>query len=186
MTDWVARDERRHRDLDGIVGVLELSPPSRVLDVGGGYGYLTRLVLERFPGSQVVLHDFSQPMLDRAVTHLDGFSDRYVACNADLRDPRWVEVVGRHFDAVVSAHAIHNVRDPEVIARIYGDLLGCLRPGGRFVDLDYIRHDQAAVHRGWLLDAGFDPPTVRADIVDADHVLLVAQRVVAPISRADT
>jgi ubiquinone/menaquinone biosynthesis C-methylase UbiE len=43
--------------------------PSRVLDVGGGYGAVSREVLHAFPRARVTLHDYSRVMFD-AGAHL--------------------------------------------------------------------------------------------------------------------
>jgi len=40
--------------------------PIRILDVGGGWGPVTEVMLDVFPRAQVVLHDFSEPMLAEA------------------------------------------------------------------------------------------------------------------------
>ena len=54
---------------------------------------------------------------------------------ADLSDPSWVQAVGGPFDGVVSAIAIHNLRDPDVIARIYADIFTVVKPGGANLEL---------------------------------------------------
>jgi tRNA (cmo5U34)-methyltransferase len=49
---------------------------SRWLDVGGGTGYLIELALPHFPGTQFILADPSQAMLDQAAQRLQGVPDQ--------------------------------------------------------------------------------------------------------------
>ena len=166
VDEWIRRDfmrddERRPRlrELAQRIPVAD-GAGVRVLDVGGGYGILTAEVLEEVPGSTVVLHDFSEPMLEHAARRLLSYGDRVTYARADLRDEGWVRSVEGGFDAVVSSIAIHNVRDPEAIARIFADVCGLLRPGGVFLDEDLVRGGAPAPaslvdHLAWLLVAGF-------------------------------
>jgi SAM-dependent methyltransferase len=173
---WIDRYNAGTGDLDAILSTLAVEPPARVLDVGAGYGRLTRVVLERFPRSRAVIQDFSVPMLARAAEYLVDVGEKYAAVNVDLRDPGWPRAVGANFDAVVSAIAIHNVRDPSLIAQIYRGVFECLLPGGRFVDVDLIEPEHGPEHLGWLREAGFDPLSARAEALDASRMLLFARR----------
>lgn len=144
VDDWirqdVTRDEERRPLLHRVATLLPIPAdvPVRILDVGGGYGLLTAEVLRAFPRGQVVLHDFSEPMLAHARDQLAPFADRIAYRLADLRDPAWISQVDGPYDAVVSSIAIHNVRDPRVIRRIYADIWTLVRPGGCFVNIDYL------------------------------------------------
>ena len=141
ISSEVTDDEHRKPVLAELARTLAAQPggpPSRVLDVGGGYGMLTLAVLEAVPGAHVVLQDFSEPMVAQARTRLSGAAPRVSYVLSDLRDPAWTEPVGGAFDAVVSSIAIHNVRDSLVIRRVYRDIHGLLRPGGAFYNLDFV------------------------------------------------
>ena len=59
---------------------------------------------------------------------------RYVI--ADLCDPAWVDHVAGPFDLIVSAIAIHNLRDLGQIAACYRAIAGLAKPGGVFLDYD--------------------------------------------------
>jgi ubiquinone/menaquinone biosynthesis C-methylase UbiE len=164
---WIDQDAAegsRRRELDALVAELELprDEASRVLDVGGGWGPVTRCLLDQYPTTTVVLHDFSGPMLERARAHLAGDLNRVHFRQADLRDPRWLDEVDESFDGVVSSLAIHNVRDAAVIERIYRDLFGVMRPGSVFADLDLLEGHSMAERRRWLDRAGFEDVTVGA------------------------
>ena len=176
VREWIDRYHGDTRDLEAILSTLAVEPPERVLDVGAGYGRLARVVLERFPRSRVVVQDFSVPMLAQAAAYLVDVAERYTTANVDLRDSDWPRAVGTDFDAVVSAIAIHNVRDPNLIAQIYRGVFECLRPGGRFVDVDLIEPEHAPEHLGWLREAGFDSVNAQAEVLDANRMLLIARR----------
>src|SRR5712692_2764552 len=84
---------------------LAADAPLQVLDVGAGYGIVSRLVLEAFPGARVTLQDFSAPMLEQSKRRLSEFSERMSFVLADLTDPFWPKQVGGPFDLAVSAIA---------------------------------------------------------------------------------
>jgi len=160
---WIDSDAgSRQQELETLVAQLELprDEPCHVLDVGGGWGPVTRCLLDRYAMATVVLHDFSQPMLDRAAANLAGDADRVRFVQADLRDTTWLDDAGDSFDGVVSSLAIHNVRDAAVIERVYRDLYAVMRPGSVLADLDLLEGHSSAERRRWLDKAGFVGVTV--------------------------
>jgi cyclopropane fatty-acyl-phospholipid synthase-like methyltransferase len=112
--------------------------PSRVLDIGTGWGPLAYEVLSARPHATLVAHDFSAPMLERARRTLAPFAERVEYRMGDLATDGWAEGMPGPFDAVVSAHAIHNVRSHEVIVAVYAAVHRLLAPGGCFVNLDIV------------------------------------------------
>ncbi len=56
----------------------------------------------------------------------------------DLREPGWSRGLGGPFDAAVSSIAIHNLRRPAAIHAVYREVASVVRPGGVFVNLDYV------------------------------------------------
>ena len=182
VDDWITndytRDDERRPVLRHLAQLLPLprDRPVRVLDIGGGYGMLSREVLDEWPDATVVLHDFSAPMFDQARHRLADVADRLSFHPGDLRDSSWTDGLAVPFDAVVSALAIHNVRDAAVIRRIQRDVFGILAPGGGFLNVDIMRPPASPeTQLGWLRDAGF----ARADQVwtDGARTLLAAFRV---------
>jgi ubiquinone/menaquinone biosynthesis C-methylase UbiE len=160
---WIESDAGSRRpELEALVSELELPTDEacRVLDVGGGWGPVTRCLLDRYAMATVVLHDFSRPMLERAQAHLAGDLNRVRFVQADLRDPMWLDDAGDSFDGVVSSLAIHNVRDGAVIERVYRDLYDVMRPGSILADLDLLEGHSIAERRSWLDRAGFAGVTV--------------------------
>jgi len=76
----------------------------------------------------------------------------YVLC--DFARAGWSEKLKGSFEAVVSSIAIHNVREPEIIKRIYEDAFPLVKAGGCFLNFDRHRppiEDQMQ----WLREAGF-------------------------------
>jgi len=116
-------------------------PIARFLDLGCGAGAMSQLVLGSHPGSEGVLVDFSEPMLERAGVELAGYAERWQAVSVDLNDSAWPDALpaGR-YDAVVSALAIHHL-PPERKRTLFAELLALLEPGGLFVNMDYVAID---------------------------------------------
>ncbi len=137
----VTRDDERREHLLRMAALLPYEPDAaiRVLDVGAGYGAVSQAVLETFPNAHVVLHDFSGPMLEHARQRLERYRDRTSQVMADLTDPAWTQAVGEPVDGVVSGIAIHNLRDPELIARVYADIFTVVKPGGAFLNWELIQ-----------------------------------------------
>ena len=90
--EWIARDRlRRGERLPKLKAIAALLPfdrdrELRVVDLGGGDGALLEQVLEEFPRSVGVLHDFSPPMIVTAKERLQRFSDRVGYLQSDMGD----------------------------------------------------------------------------------------------------
>ncbi|MYA50853.1 MAG: methyltransferase domain-containing protein [Chloroflexi bacterium] len=137
----VTRDDERREHLLRMAALLPYEPDAeiRVLDVGAGYGAVSQAVLDMFPNAHVVLHDFSAPMLEHARERLERYESRTSQVMADLADPAWTQAVGGPVDGVVSGIAIHNLREPELIARVYADVFTLVKPGGAFLNWELIQ-----------------------------------------------
>ena len=144
VEDWIARDMTRDAVrqplLQRVVCLLPFPADANitVVDVGAGYGALTHEVLRHFPKAAVVHHDFSEPMAVEARARLAWAGDRVTYVMSDLRDPTWATVLPMSVDAVVSAIAIHNLRDPERIRAIYREIGSVVRPSGAFVQYELV------------------------------------------------
>jgi tRNA (cmo5U34)-methyltransferase len=144
--DWIerqaasAKERERAFYLRKVTHLLPFSPEDeiRVLDIGAGYGALTKVILDAYPHSIVVVHDYAEPMLLEARSYLSGASDSVSFVRGDLLDDDWTKDIAGEFDAIVSSIAIHNVRYPERIRRVYRDVFDMLVPGGCFLNLDYV------------------------------------------------
>ena len=141
VQDWISvNSERDHGAvLRAIVQHIPFDPEERirVLDIGGGWGPLTEVILEAFPHARVVLHDFSEPMLMQARARLAAHGDSVTYLRGDLMTSVWTSGLAGQLDAVVSHIAIHNVRFPDRIRAIYQDIFPLVAKGGCFINSDH-------------------------------------------------
>jgi SAM-dependent methyltransferase len=116
-------------------------PIVHFLDLGCGAGAMSELVLGSRPGSEGVLIDFSQPMLERAGAQLAAYAGRWQAVSGDLNESAWRDALpGGRYDAIVSGLAIHHL-PAERKRALFAELLALLEPGGMFVNMDYVAID---------------------------------------------
>jgi SAM-dependent methyltransferase len=113
-------------------------PDPLVLDIGCGPGSLSARIRQRLPHARFVGVD-SDPLL----LGLAGANYPWLELiDQDLRVPEWMAALpAGTFDAIVSTTALHWLRHDE-LAALYADLAGLLRPGGVFVNGDYLPADQ--------------------------------------------
>jgi SAM-dependent methyltransferase len=143
-----------HRE-EGYRTLLEVLPegPIRVLDLGCGDGEVVGRVLDARPGTEAVAADFSAEMLGRVRNRFAGAAGVTVV-EHDLEQAlpeRWGT-----FDAVVSAFAIHHVADARKRS-LYGEVLGRLRPGGAFLNLEHVASPTPELHLQFLQALEIDP-----------------------------
>lgn len=127
MTDWSGRDYAEISDLQRAMIIdamadLTFDPSDRVLDIGCGDGYLTRMVAELVPDGCVIGADASPRMIRAAVADPGG--PCFVVADARALPFR------SGFDAAVSFNALHWV--PEQ-SRALAQIAAVLAPGGRAV-----------------------------------------------------
>ncbi|HVS76817.1 MAG TPA: class I SAM-dependent methyltransferase [Steroidobacteraceae bacterium] len=108
--------------------------PSRVLDLGCGFGKSTLPIAERFPGSRVEGIDFSAPCLRLAA----GTAKQAGVANvryrqADAADTGFPDA---SFDLVTSTMLLHEL-PPKAVERVLSEAERVLQPGGRMVHLDF-------------------------------------------------
>lgn len=114
------------------IDLLELSPGARVLDAGCGPGLATARLRERVrPEGGVVAVDGSP----RWIEHVRGRIDREEWTEVDARCGDLESFEDREgFDAIFMRWVLSFPPQPE---RVLAQLVGCLRPGGRLVAVDY-------------------------------------------------
>ncbi len=116
----------------------------RVLDLGAGTGILSRMIADAYPNARITLVDISPEMLALARERLgEEPRIRYLQANIALL------ALPGEFDAVVSALAVHDLKDDEKHV-LYSDIHKALAPGGVFVNAEQVRGPTAA------LDARYD------------------------------
>ncbi len=160
VDSWLANSSRQrgYQPMrERLVSLLPFQPGAaiRVLDIGGGDGALSLEVVRAYPKAQVVCHDFSEAMLDRARQRLAEFPEAVSFVRSDLRDPTWTRVIQGAFDAVVSCIAIHNVAErsqgaTERIREVCGEIFRVVKPGGCFLNYDYVTAPGPVLERIYL------------------------------------
>jgi SAM-dependent methyltransferase len=161
VADWAKGQDRKEANRAQAFQVLadaipyEKTLPIRILDLGAGYGALTKFLLEHFPSATAICQDGSEEMarLGRErMKHLAGRFE-YVLCDFGKRG--WSKLMPGPFEAIVSSIAIHNVNSPHIIRGIYDDAYTIVKPGGCFLNFDRPRPPWEEQMK-WLRDAGFE------------------------------
>ena len=160
VSRWAKGQDPKEKDRDAAFTLLaDTIPfskqlPIRILDLGAGYGALTQFLLNRFPKATAVCQDGSKEMATLGAERMRNLSGRFEYVLCDFARAGWSEKLKGPFEAVVSSIAIHNVREPEIIKRIYEDAFPSVKAGGCFLNFDRHRppiEDQMQ----WLRGAGF-------------------------------
>jgi len=128
--------------------------PVKILDVGAGYGALTQFLLGYFPNATVICQDGSQEMINMGHQRMAAYEGRFEYVQSDFGKSGWSQGLAGPFEAVVSAIAIHNVRDTKVMQDIYQEILPLLKNGGCFLNFDRPR-PPFEEQLGWLKQAGY-------------------------------
>jgi SAM-dependent methyltransferase len=126
-----------------------------ILDLGAGYGALTKFLLERFPKATAVCQDGSEEMAKLGRERMQDLKGRFAYIIADFSRHGWSKLLPGPFEAIVSSIAIHNVGSPNIIRGIYEDAYTLVQPGGCFLNFD--RHEPPIEDQmKWLRRAGFN------------------------------
>jgi tRNA (cmo5U34)-methyltransferase len=144
VEEWVTRqqaaDPDRAQRFQLMCDLLPFSNDAKVtiLDVGAGYGPVSRFILDRFTNATCMAQDGSTPMLQQARQIMTSYGARFQPYQSDLFDKDWLPQQFGPFDAAVSASCLHNLRDFKRISEIYSDIRTHLKPGGVFLNLDLV------------------------------------------------
>jgi SAM-dependent methyltransferase len=158
----------RMRLFDTIAAALRAVMPfgGVVVELGIGPGYLAAHLLARLPGLRYIGLDFSEPMLGLARERLVAFEGRVDYRQADLVTQAWWSMVPQGADGVVSTWALHDLGDPEHTRSVYAASRRVLRPGGVFLNGDFVKPDgtphayergrfEVSTHLRMLAEAGY-------------------------------
>jgi SAM-dependent methyltransferase len=107
-----------------------------ILDVGAGYGPVSKFILDQYANATCIAQDGSEPMLQRGRQIMADYGARFTPYQSDLFDKHWLPQQFGPFGAAVSASCLHNLRDFKRISEIYGDIRAHLKPGGVFLNFD--------------------------------------------------
>ena len=143
------------------VAVADLQPGQHVLDVGCGTGTLTIAAAQAAADIEVYGIDPSSEMIERArgkaaEAGVVGTFDTGIIEKLDFEDDT--------FDVVLSSLMLHHLPAP---TRFNGflEILRVLKPGGRFVAVDFPGPGSTLHHLGLLLTGGRSPRKRHVDLV---------------------
>jgi ubiquinone/menaquinone biosynthesis C-methylase UbiE len=160
VSEWAAGQDQKEKDRQEPFRVMaktlpyDRKLPIKILDVGAGYGALTQFLLSYFPNATAVCQDGSEEMAKLGRERMQHLKKRFEYVFCDFSNPGWSRKLAGPFEAVVSAIAIHNVRSPKTIARIYKDIYPMVKEGGCFINFDRERPPLEEQMK-WLREAGF-------------------------------
>jgi ubiquinone/menaquinone biosynthesis C-methylase UbiE len=132
----------------------EKNLPIKILDLGAGYGALTKFLLECFPNAKAVCQDGSDEMAKLGRERMKNLAGRFEYMLCDFSKHGWSKLLPGPFEAVVSSIAIHNVGSHNIIRGIYEDAYSLVKPGGCFLNFDRPRPPWEEQMK-WLRAAGF-------------------------------
>jgi ubiquinone/menaquinone biosynthesis C-methylase UbiE len=141
--------EREHCDVvKQVIAAMELRPGERVLDLGCGNGWATRLIAQANAGVQAIGIDASSRMVARAEElHSLTIRARYELGtfeNLDFKDA--------HFDRVFSMEALYYAAD---LGKAVSECFRVLKPGGSIETLvDYYEESKASA--SWTAVLGLE------------------------------
>src|SRR5688500_623608 len=148
VREWVeeneARADSRRPQFDLIADFIPHRSDAAIsiLDVGAGWGPVTRHLLRRFPSARATLLDYSDQMLSEAKARMGKDEDRVLYLQGDLSQPgaftAAMQAAGSTFDAIVSSSCIHNIRPTERIAALYDEIYAATAAGGCFLNMDMV------------------------------------------------
>ncbi len=108
-----------------------LSENPTVLDLGTGPGLFLKALVERYPKGRAVGVECAEYMIDA----VEDLPENAQILTADLHDPH-LDLEDNSVDAAVASVVIHEMNQP---VRALQEVFRCLKPGGRFYILDWVR-----------------------------------------------
>ena len=156
VEEWVTRqrvaDPTRAQRFQLLCDLLPFSTNATVtiLDVGAGYGPVSKFILDQFPNATCVAQDGSAPMLQRARQIMASYGTRFQPHQSDLFDKDWLPQQFGPFNVAVSSSCLHNLRDFQRISEIYSDIHTHLKPGGVFLNLDLVNAPTLALQQHYI------------------------------------
>lgn len=103
-----------------------------ILDLGCGTGTTSSMLLNKYPGAELIAIDLFEEMLNHAREKLQQHGDRVSFLQADFRMLRWKTGI----DLCVSALAMHHILAEEK-KELFRKIFDSLNPGGKFIMLDW-------------------------------------------------
>jgi len=124
---------RKDEMLKVMIDVLSLQKAKpRLLEIGGGSGTFTEMILKKYSKAHLVFLDGSSAMISKAKRKLNKCKGHITFLQRDINQPNWYKGIGESFDAIVSSWCLHYLaddrRDP-----FFKEINSFLRPSGVFL-----------------------------------------------------
>lgn len=156
--------------------------PIEILDVGGGSGIYSAIMLKKNPQAKSTQLDWANVnRVARSIVDRHGVAERFSVIDGDFH--REALPAGR-YDVIIYSHIAH-MEPPEENVRIFARLRAALKPGGTLVVADFVQADdrsgppfalqfhlnmllhtrggatyRQSDYRTWLVEAGFRDVTI--------------------------
>lgn len=143
-----------------------ISEGAKILDLGGGTGRVSKLLLDKFPSCHIVVQDLSANMLEEVPRTLRDYPDSFECVEGDFFAETF-DLDSGQFNGIVSVNAIHHGRHPDNYRRLYHKIYKWLKPGGCFICLDHVAGETleltALNYMNWAesLKPEFDSESIR-------------------------
>lgn len=145
IEEWEDMQNAYYPDRRGQLGFLvsivsQMEEVDKVLEIGAGTGNLSKMLIDRTPGSSVIVVDFDEIMLEMAKYNLRDFDNNAKFLKRDLKDSEWLKGIPKNLSAVVSAYTFHVLSDKRR-QDVYSEIYGMLKEGGLFICIDEVDSD---------------------------------------------
>ncbi|NLM59289.1 class I SAM-dependent methyltransferase [Acetivibrio straminisolvens] len=121
-------------------------PTKTFVDLGGGDGILSHLILEQFREARGYVLDFSDPMIEAANKRLEKYLDRVKIIKCDIAFPDWHEKIFtggmEKVDAFVSGYCIHHLHHGRKY-ELYQEIYDRLEHNGLFINIEHVASKSA-------------------------------------------
>ncbi|MDT8902145.1 methyltransferase [Anaeroselena agilis] len=112
--------------IQATVAAVDLAGAARLLDLGGGHGFYSIALAQKYPALAVTLFDLPQVVgLAGEYVRKFGLADRIGLVAGDFLK----EAIGADYDAVLCANILHSTKRATVLAKVWQ----ALNPGGRII-----------------------------------------------------
>lgn len=118
--------------------------PVRFLELCAGPGCQSEALLKAFPDAEATVFEYNPFFREMARRNIGRLTSRLTLVGSDLRNAEWHRGLTGGYDAVVSADALAGMPAPSLNG-VYAGVRSLLRPGGTFINCDYIRSEDDGV-----------------------------------------
>lgn len=105
---------------------------ARFLEIGGGLGAFTRMILKKHPQGNLVFLDGSPEMILNAKKKLNKYKNQITFLQRNINYPDWFEGIRGSFDSIVSSWCMHYLADNRR-KPFFKKIYQLLRPSGIFI-----------------------------------------------------